>query len=87
MDELLEILYLNSIIIFSSTTLVYQYLGSLWRLEKGRYPIWVQETEWPAYEGRPMQYVSRKRVGDSDLVLFTFRDVETGKTRVVEQYY
>lgn len=62
-------------------------LKEVFHLEKGRYPIWVQDAEWPAYEGRPMQYVSRKHVGDSDLVLFTFRDVETGKTRVVEQCY
>ena len=62
-------------------------LKEVFHLEKGHYPIWVQDAEWPAYEGRPMQYVSRKRVGDSDLVLFTFRDVETGKTRIVEQCY
>lgn len=50
-----------------------------------RYPVWVQEPEWPMGEKRPMKYLSRRR--DGDLVQFTFEDLDTHATRIVEQFY
>ena len=48
-------------------------------------PKWVQEPEWPMGEHMPMEFVQQHREGD--LVKFTFRDVETGELRVIEQFY
>jgi len=50
-----------------------------------RYPFWAQEPEWPMGEQRPMKFLYRKR--DEDKVDFIFKDVDTGKLRVVTQYY
>ena len=60
-------------------------LKEFFHIEGNKRPIWVQEPEWPIGKNTPMAYVSSKR--DGDLVLFTFRDVDTGEERVVEQLY
>ena len=54
-------------------------------IKGSKYPIWVQEPEWPMGANSPMEYLSRKREGD--LVQFIFRDVDTGEERIVEQFY
>lgn len=54
-------------------------------LEGNRYPRWIQEPEWPMGVNSPMAFVCQKR--DGDLVKFEFRDVDTGETRIVEQFY
>lgn len=55
-------------------------------LDDGPRPSWVQGSDWPFSEtGKPLKYLSRKRYGD--LVQYTFVDVETGETTVVEEFY
>ena len=49
-----------------------------------RFPRWAQEPQWPMGTQSPMMFVSQKRTGD--LVTFTFQDVDTGNTRIIEQY-
>lgn len=60
-------------------------IRELFHLEGNRRPRWAQEPEWPMGLHSPMAYVSQKR--DGDLVCFTFRDVDTGEVRIVEQFY
>lgn len=60
-------------------------IRKLFHIQGCRYPRWVQEPEWPMGKHSPMAYVSQKRSGD--LVQFTFRDVDTGETKIVEQLY
>ncbi len=60
-------------------------LKEVFHIEGNKRPLWAQEPEWPMGKNSPMAYVSRKR--DGELVLFTFRDVDTGEERIVEQLY
>lgn len=48
-------------------------------------PYWIQGGEWPMGKNSPMQYVGRNSIPDG--VCYTFRDVDTGEVRMVEQYY
>ena len=48
-------------------------------------PRWIHGPEWPMGQNTPMQFVSQKRNGDK--VQFTFNDVDTGETRVIDQFY
>lgn len=54
-------------------------------IEGSKYPRWIQGAEWPMGQNSPMEYLSRKRNGER--AVFTFRDVDTGAIREVEQYY
>ena len=49
------------------------------------YPHWVQESEWPIKNGKPLRYIGSKRSGD--LVQFIFDEIETKKQVIIEQYY
>lgn len=50
-----------------------------------KYPRWIQGPDWPMGVHSPMQFISRKRKGET--VFYEFRDVDTGETRIVEQWY
>lgn len=56
------------------------------------YPRWVQEPEWPiSKSGKPMRFVEQKRKKGKEYknmmyTLYTFEDVDTGETVVVEQF-
>ena len=58
---------------------------TLFYLEKKHYPHWVQESEWPIKNGKPLRYIGSKRSGD--LVQFIFDEIETKKQVIIEQYY
>ena len=58
---------------------------TLFCLEKNHYPHWVQESEWPIKNGKPLRYIGSKRSGD--LVQFIFDEIETKKQVIIEQYY
>ena len=60
-------------------------IKELFHIQGNRYPIWVQEPEWPMGKYSPMAYLDRKR--DGELMVFTFQDVDTLKMREVEQLY
>ena len=52
---------------------------------KKKHPEWCQDPEWPMGKLSPMEFVSSEELGER--VIFTFRDVDTGDVRVVEQLY
>lgn len=58
---------------------------SKFHIAGNKYPRWIQGPEWPMGKNSPMEYLSRKR--DGERVVFTFRDVDTGEIREVEQFY
>ena len=60
-------------------------IRNLFHVEGSRYPLWVQEPEWPMGTKSPMAFVSQKR--DGELVRFNFKDVDTNEIRVVEQLF
>ena len=55
--------------------------------EKFRYtskpPFWIQEPEWPFFEGRPMVYESRHPIGD--VMIYVFSDEDSGMCTEVTQ--
>lgn len=48
-------------------------------------PRWIQGPEWPMGSFSPMAFVGQKKGGD--LVEFEFKDVDTGETKIVRQFY
>lgn len=53
---------------------------------KGKhYPHWIQESEWPIKNEKPLRYIGSKRSGD--LVQFIFEEVDTKEQVIIEQYY
>ena len=48
-------------------------------------PRWIQGPEWPMGTDSPMQYIEQKRSGEE--VHYVFRDVTTGETRTIIQWY
>ena len=53
--------------------------------ESRKRPRWIQESDWPVYDGRPMRFVSQK--SDGEVTRYTFEDAQTGERRIVEQSY
>ena len=49
-----------------------------------KHPVWVQEPEWPLYNGNPMKFDSQKSEGEKHT--YTFSDVHTGAVKIVIQY-
>lgn len=62
-----------------------QQLRQLFHIAPRKAPHWAQSPQWPMGTNSPMAFVSEKR--DGELVQYTFCDVDTGDTRVVEQLY
>jgi hypothetical protein len=60
-------------------------LREAFHLVPRKVPRWVQEPEWPMGKNSPMAFVEQNK--DGELVQFVFRDVDTGETKIVEQYY
>ena len=58
----------------------------------GKWPRWVQGAEWPlGTNGKPMRFVEQKRKKGKEYanMLYTqffFEDVDTGETRVIDQF-
>ena len=48
-------------------------------------PWWIQGAEWPRGVNSPMQFIEKKRRGEE--VRYIFKDIDTGETRTVVQYY
>ena len=53
--------------------------------ESKKRPRWIQASEWPVHDGRPMRFVGQK--ADGEVTRYTFEDVQSGKRRIVEQSY
>lgn len=61
-------------------------LKEIFHIEGKRYPNWIQEPEWPLYEGRPMKYI-RTEKHNSEVRMHYFVDVETGVEKAVFDAY
>ena len=48
-------------------------------------PRWLHGPEWPMGINSPMAFVAQNKVGN--MVNYEFRDVDTGHTRIIKQYY
>ena len=48
-------------------------------------PHWLHGPQWPMGKSSPMAFVAQKKVEDS--VNYEFKDVDTGDTRIIKQYY
>lgn len=48
-------------------------------------PRWLHGPEWPMGSNSPMAFVSQSK--DSNSVNYVFKDVDTGFTKIVKQYY
>lgn len=54
-------------------------------VHNNRRPRWIQGPEWPMGVNSPMEFIAQKKAGDT--VNYEFKDVDTGYTRIVKQYY
>lgn len=62
-----------------------QELRQLFHITPRKVPHWAQSPEWPMGANSPMAFVGEKHTGE--LVQYTFRDADTGETRIIEQLY
>lgn len=62
-----------------------QSLRQLFHIAPRKVPHWAQSPEWPMGAYSPMAFVGEKRTGE--LIQYTFCDVDTGETQVIEQLY
>ena len=53
--------------------------------ETKKRPRWIQSSEWPVANGRPMRFVGQKAEGE--ITRYTFEDAKTKERRIVEQFY
>ena len=53
--------------------------------ESKKRPRWIQESDWPLYDGRPMRFVGQKAQGE--VTRYTFEDDQTKIRRIIEQCY
>ncbi len=83
-DKLISDFILNIPKDFSNTKKIKIIKEKMKELFPGKRPCWVQEAEWPAFNGKPMLYIRRER--DGDLFKYIFEDQETGTKRIVEQF-
>ena len=65
---------------------------AMFHVQGNKFPRWVQEAEWPlGSSGKPMRFVEQKRKKGKEYVAsmythFMFEDVDTGETRIVDQF-
>lgn len=57
----------------------------LFHIENNKYPRWVQSSEWPVRNNKPLKYI--KRIKKDDLVVFVFEDVDTKEQVLIEQFF
>lgn len=57
----------------------------IFHLEKGKYPIWAQDSEWPVRNGKPCRFIGRHR--EYEKVVFEFIDIDTKEKVIIEQFY
>ena len=60
-------------------------IHDVFHIESSKRPRWIQGPEWPMGSCSPMQFVGQKK--DGEVVNYTFRDVDTGETKNIKQYY
>ena len=60
-------------------------IAALFPVANLKFPRWIQGSEWPMGEKRPMEFLRQQAGGEA--VHYTFRDLDTTEIRVVTQYY
>ena len=62
-------------------------LATIFYLDGGRRnrPYWVQESEWPVRDGKPLKFIKQKR--DGEMVNYYFENVDNGEITIITQYY
>lgn len=60
-------------------------LSDVFTTSCGKYPNWIQGSEWPMGKSRPMRYCRRLKVNGG--VAYLFADIDTQEERVITQYY
>lgn len=65
--------------------LVKQKIQHLFHIEDRKRPRWIQGAEWPMGKNSPMQFVNQRK--QSELVSYTFKDVDTKELKEVIQFY
>lgn len=59
----------------------------LFNIEKGKYPRWIQSSEWPiSASGKPMKFVRQVTDKSTQITKFVFEDVDTKQETIIEQY-
>ena len=67
-------------------------IKEMFHITGNQFPRWVQEAEWPiSPTGKPMRFVEQKRKKGKEYRMtmythFIFEDVDTGETRIVDQF-
>ena len=61
-------------------------IKELFHVEGRHRPYWIQEPEWPVYQGEPMEYVRTVKHGVEGQTHY-FRDPKTGVERTVEDWH
>jgi hypothetical protein len=65
---------------------------AMFHVQGSKFPRWIQEAEWPlAVSGKPMRFVEQKRKKGKAYTAtmytqFVFEDVDTGETKIVDQF-
>lgn len=85
LDQLIFGIYYSDQITRGKKQLAKQKVKEALHISGRHRPRWIQAPEWPMGTNSPMEFITQKQTGD--LVQYTFRDVDTGETRVIEQYY
>ena len=58
---------------------------NLFYIENNHYPHWLQEAEWPMSNGKPMKYLSSKKIYNGEGREYTFENPDTHDVRTVIQ--
>ena len=61
-------------------------IKELFHVEGRHRPYWIQEPEWPMYQGKPMKYIRTERI-NKEMQNHFFVDEETGTERIVLDAY
>lgn len=56
-------------------------------LEGKKYPRWIQSSEWPFNNGKPMKFLRQETLQHGELTKYYFEDVDTNEQRVIIQSF
>ena len=59
-------------------------LKTAFHIAPRKFPHWIQEPEWPAYNGEPMRFIAENHIGEK--FTYEFQDINTKETRIITQY-
>ncbi len=62
-------------------------LKAVFHIADKKYPRWIQEPEWPMGTHSPMQFIKQQLKENGEIVVYTFKDVDTEEIREVTQFH